>query len=39
MGLIFSNISEGTIFFQGVTENDSSFERYKLKKKIEIRYN
>ena len=29
---IFSNISEGTAFLlQGVTENDSSFKRYKFK--------
>ena len=37
-GYIFSNISEGTAFlFQGVTENDSSFEHYKFKI-WEIRY-
>ena len=35
---IFSNISEGTAFLlQGVTENDSSFKRYKFKI-WEIRY-
>ena len=36
---IFSNISEGTAFLpQGVTENDSSFKRYKFKI-WEVRYN
>ena len=36
---IFSNISEGMAFLpQGVTENDSSFKRYKFKI-WEIRYN
>ena len=36
---MFSNISKGTAFplLQGVTENDSSFERYKFKI-WEIRY-
>ena len=36
---IISNISEGTAFLlKGVTENDSSFKRYKFKR-WEIRYN